>query len=265
MTVSKNTIWIWILIFLIASRAAPVAAADLVIYTALGDSLAFGALAPPLRGYVYRYRNDIAADTGATVILYDLGVPGWTSHDLRSALEGNFLFRALVAKSKVVTWNIGGNDLRAARNSYKGGSCGGLYNQDCLKAAVTTFKANWNVIMGAILSLRSPSNTIIRTMDIYNPFVVVDSHSDTWPNDGGLNDFQVLKPYLDQVNSHIATTASLYGVPYAPVYTAFNGPTGTEDPIAKGYIAFDAFHPNGTGHAVIANLLRLLGYSPLYP
>jgi len=261
MTVSKKTVCTWVLIFLVTSPAA-LAAAEL--YTALGDSLAFGALAPPLRGYAYLYRNDIATDTGATVFLYDLGVPGWTSNDLRGALKGNFLFRVLVAKSKVVTWDIGGNDLRAARNSYKGGTCGGPDNQDCLKVAVATVKINWNAIMGAILSLRSSSNTIVRTMDIYNPFVVVDSHSDSWPDDG-LNDFQALKPYLDEVNSYIATTADAAGIPHASVYKAFNGSGGDEDPIAKGYIAFDSFHPNATGHAVIANLLRLLGYSPLYP
>ena len=99
MTVSKKTVCTWVLIFLVTSPAA-LAAAEL--YTAL----AFGALAPPLRRYAYLYRNDIATDTGATVFLYDLGVPGWTSNDLRGALKGNFLFRVLVAKSKVVTWDI---------------------------------------------------------------------------------------------------------------------------------------------------------------
>jgi lysophospholipase L1-like esterase len=52
-------------------------------------------------------------------------------------------------------------------------------------------------------------------------------------------------------------------VPYAKVYLAFNGPSGDEDPAAKGYLSFDGLHPNDTGHRVIAGKLRLLGYAPL--
>jgi hypothetical protein len=66
--------------------------------------------------------------------------------------------------------------------------------------------------------LRSTENTIVRTMDIYNPYVRTDKVSDTWRNDGGMNDFQVFKRYVDKVNYHIATTSSTRGIPYARVY-----------------------------------------------
>jgi len=51
----------------------------------------------------------------------------------------------------------------------------------------------------------------------------------------------------------------------AKVHEAFNGPAGDEDPAGKGLLAFDGFHANKAGHALMAELLRDLGYVPLLP
>jgi lysophospholipase L1-like esterase len=228
-------------------------------YTALGDSLAVGAIA--LRGYVPRYQQYIQTDTGFSVSLRNLAQNGWTSADLLSALNSDENFRSSVQTSQVITWDIGGNDLRHARESYKNGTCGGTDNQDCLRATLDAFVNNWNGIVLQILSIRSSTNTIIRTMDLYNPFVNEDLASDT---DGdGTSDFWTLKPYHDAVNNHIRTSASANGIPWANVHDAFNGADGLQDPQDKGYIAFDGVHPNDTGHKVIADQLRLLRYAPL--
>ncbi len=243
--------------------ASPLAAQQLT-YTALGDSLAFGAFAPLGQGYVPLYRNHLANDTGREVILINLGVPGWKSQDLRQALETRFIFQLLVWSSDVCTVNIGGNDLRAARTAYKSQSCGGVDNQDCLRAAVTAFQQNWNAIFARILLLRGSRKTLIRTMDIYNPFVEEDKASDSWSEDPNQDDFTVLKFYLEQVNQYIAQTSPNFGA-FAEVYQAFNGPAGDEDPADKGLLAFDGFHADKSGHALMASLLRDLGYAPLLP
>ena len=233
-------------------------------YTALGDSLATGILS--FRGYVPRYRDYVRSDTGASVTLSNLGQNGWTSAELLNALQSNPDFQYSVAQSEVVTWDIGGNDLRAARSRYKAKTCGGSDNQDCLRITVAQFKSNWDAIAFAVTNYRLTSNTVIRTMDIYNPYVAADKKANTISDriDGG-NDFVVFKRYLDEVNAHIAGTQERLGlaVPYAQVYRAFNGPSGTDDPKAKGYIAIDGLHPSDTGHRVIADLLRQLGYAPL--
>jgi lysophospholipase L1-like esterase len=230
-------------------------------YVALGDSLAtgFGAL----RGYVPRYEAYIETDTGAAVTLTNLGQNGWTSSQLLWALRNDPKVRRSTSRAEVVTWDIGGNDLRAARNSYKNKTCGGADNQDCLRAAVRRLERNWDAITVEVLSLRSARDTIVRTMDIYNPYVKTDKASDTWQRDGGLNDFQVFKPYIDEVNRHIAATSTADDIPYGRVYRAFNGANGDEDPGAKGYLFLDGLHPNDTGHEVIATQLRKLGYAPL--
>lgn len=250
---------------LVGAAQGPALAAPSWDYVAHGDSLAtgFGAF----KGYVPRYRDHVVADTRATVTLTNRGQNGWTSSQLLNALRSDQNFRLDTSKAEVVTLDIGGNDLRSARTSYKNRTCGGADNQDCLRNAVRDFGSNWDNIIAEVSGLRPPGNTaIIRTMDIYNPYVKTDKASDTWPNDGG-NDFQIFKQHLDAVNNHIATTTTRTGIPapYAKVYLAFNGPNGDQDPGAKRYLSFDRLHPNDTGHRVMAAELRKLGYSPLYP
>jgi lysophospholipase L1-like esterase len=259
----------WVLVTaLFIALPSLVAAAGSVVYTAFGDSIAFGAFAPIGRGYVPLYAKALADDTRVSVTRRNLGVPGWTSQDLLTALGSKPLFRLAAFSSDVITWNIGGNDLSAARNLYKAGTCGDGDNEQCLRAAVASLENNWDGILNAISRLRRSRPTIIRTMDIYNPFVNIDKASDSWPPGGGgdgRTDFDVFKFYLDAVNTYIAAASVTKGVLVAPVYYWFNGADGGEDPGAKGLLAFDDFHPNAQGHALIASLLRGLGYSTVTP
>ncbi len=239
-------------------------------YTALGDSVATGYLAQ--QGYVSRYVEMVQADAVVDVALYNLAQNGRTSTQLLASFQdsrkGVSVVRTAVETSDVVTWNIGLNDFRLARQSYKIGKCGGGDNQSCLRSALATFKNNWNGIITAVLSARNLSNTIVRTMDIYNPWVAIDGAQNTTPDakePAGVrgNDLQVIGYYLAEANLHIATTCAASLLPLAQVALAFNGPSGTEDPASQGYLAADGLHPSDMGHLVIATQLRQLGYAPL--
>ncbi len=236
-------------------------AAEAIEYTALGDSLATGIFAQ--KGYVLRYKDALQAATRRNVTLTNLGRNGWTSASLLQAIRSDEVFRGAIARAQVITFNVGGNDLREARLRYKSGGCGGADNQDCLRAGLTQFKSNWSEIVRELRALRDPSVAVMRTMDIYNPYVRQDRGADTWAQDGGRNDLQVFKPYVDEANSFIVATAAANSIPTARIYTAFNGPGGDEDPIARGYIAVDGLHPSDAGHVVLAQALDALGYAPL--
>src|SRR3712207_5193089 len=127
-----------------ASQGTTLAAPASWDYVALGDSLAtgFGAF----KGYVPRYDAYIETDTGVAVTRTNLGQNGWTSSQLLSALRNDPTFRRATREAEIVTWNIGGNDLRAARKSYKQGTCGGFDNQDCRRGGVAKLKTNWDDI-----------------------------------------------------------------------------------------------------------------------
>lgn len=232
-----------------------------LIYTALGDSIAVGLVA--IEGYVNQYEDFIENDNNVSVDSQNRAQSGATSQDLRISLQQNASLRQDLSEANFITWNIGGNDLRAARDLYKAGSCGGIDNQECLRQAVSNFRQNWDGIVNEITSLKKP-DAVIRSMDVYYPYVNEDRSVDTWPNDGGRNDYEELLPYLNQVNQHIASSLQSRNIPYARVYAAFNE-NGTIDPSDRGYISFDGYHPNSTGHNVIASLLRQLGYLPFSP
>ena len=83
------------------------------LYTALGDSLAVGVFVA--KGYVPRYQEYIQNDTRKQVSLRNLGQNGWTSDELLAALKNDGNFITSVQSAQIVTWNIGGNDMRHVR------------------------------------------------------------------------------------------------------------------------------------------------------
>ena len=120
-----------------ASRGTTLAAPASWDYMALGDSLAtgFGAF----KGYAPRYEAYIETDTGVGVTPTNLGR---TDRPVPNCSLPSATFRRASREAEIVTWDIGGNDLTAARNSYKKGTCGGSDNQACLRAGVANLKTN---------------------------------------------------------------------------------------------------------------------------
>jgi lysophospholipase L1-like esterase len=222
-----------------------------LIYVALGDSLAVGTGAS-YKGYVDRYADYLRAATSTQVSVINLGQDGQTSSELLHALRNDAYSRHAVSTASVITFNTGLNDLGHAGEAYENGTCGGSDNQDCLRAAVESFKENWDAIIAQLLSLRSSSSTIIRTIGIgHTPKIFVDDAITTWPSEGKIKDIRSLEPYVEEVNYHIATTTADKDVPYVEIY------------LEKGHVNPDGVHPNDEGYQVVAEQLRELGYSPL--
>lgn len=204
-------------------------------YVALGDSLAVGVGAR--KGYVERYADHAAADTGARVRVTNLGLSGQTSPQLLAALREDDSMRRKIRTAEIITFNIGINDLGRAGEAHENGACGGPDNERCLRTAVKRTKGNWDAIVAEITGLRSTEEAAVRTAGLgYTPRVE-----------------EVYEPYLMEVNQHIARTATAHGIPYAQPY------------LGEGYMSPDGIHPNDAGYAIVAERLRALGYGPLEP
>jgi len=218
---------------------------------ALGDSLGtpYPTGAPPFASVYAGYAQ---ADLATTVTLTNLSVGGWTSAQLLNAIRTNAGFQSAIAGADLLTFEIGGNDMLQANASYRNGTCGGVDGQDCLRAAIATFSANWDAILGEIDN-RTQAGVIVRTMDLYDPYIAIEMGDGT---------FAMAQYYLGQINGHIHTTAAATGIPVAEVHLAYNGASGAEDPVTKGYISYDGLHPNAAGHTAIADEYRTLGYAP---
>lgn len=253
------------------------AALTTVRYVALGDSIATGVefyfwiISYPERYALNLYRDFSSINPWLIVSFNHQARDGMTSGQLLARIRTDTTLRVALARAQVITWNIGGNDLRAARTLYKQGLCGPPNNQGCLAAAVGILNGNLDAIQAELLALPGQPK-ILRTMDIYNPFVAQDRSADSFADDGGLTDLQVFQFYLAQVNTHIwgpicggnshPGTQSYC----SPVFAAFNGQAGQQDPVAAGLVTLiDRIHPTNYGQRVIADLLRCLGYQPLVP
>ncbi|SFS91701.1 SGNH/GDSL hydrolase family protein [Marininema halotolerans] len=242
------------------AHAAEKEASTTYEYTAIGDSIGFGFGA--FHGYVPRYGDYMEDDTSSKVNIQNKSVLGWETPQLLHAVKTDTAMRLRLAVSSVISWDIGGNDFRVARNKYIAGTCGGPKNEDCLVETSKLVKKNWIEIVTILHELRQGKDTNFRTMDLYNPYIAVDKKAKSY--DGTKSRFEVFKPYLDDLNQFIHDQESM-GYTTANVYDAFNGPKHDEDPRAKGYIFIDGLHPNYKGYEVIAKEFRKLGYAPLVP
>ncbi len=216
---------------------------------ALGDSLSSGWTIHP------RYEHLAEVELHRVAYSANLAVPGRTSAQLLDSVRTDGAGRDALAGAEIVTLQVGINDFWPARASYVDGTCGGVDGQDCLRAVVAGFQANWDAILGEIDALRAPG-TIIRAFDLYYAVPTFDQAGEDPP-------FELLNSYLLAMNDHIhASAATTRDMRVANVHAIFNGPSGADDPWMLGYV-YDGVHPNANGGAAIADALAALGYAPL--
>lgn len=222
------------------------AAQPALSYVAFGDSFAAWETVMGY-GYTRSFKDGLASDRHAAVRETNLGHHGDYSIDMLAAVRKPAA-QAALRTADVVTWNIGVNDFGYARSQFLEGTCGGADNQDCLRAAVATFRANWDAIISTFTSAPHKTAAVFRTMDIFY-------------SGGAAHDpsFAVTNPYLEQMNAHIRSTATF--APVANVRLLFNGPDGAGDPnqprpAAPGGLLLPDGHPNRDGAEAIAMALR---------
>lgn len=203
---------------------------------ALGDSIPFG--------YNLGDNNDHPAKIAFPYLIGDeadlrvrnLGVPGWQTHDLLAALDGNKKFRQAVRHADYVTINIGNNDfleiLRAA-NAESGGNPA-LFQQ-LIKQKLATSDAFDNLAM-SIHEIRSLTDSPIVLYNIYNPFQLNDPLH------------QVSDQFLPQINAAFAEIADSFNdVELADAYSAF-GDNQAE------YVIPQDIHPTAAGQEALAEI-----------
>jgi lysophospholipase L1-like esterase len=218
-----------------------------VRYVALGDSIAAGSAATT--SYVREYARWFEDETGATVSVTNAAVPGWTSHDLLTAVREDEALRAELAAAHLITFNIGGNDLLAALRALRDGRCGGPGTLRCLDDAVAELVDTWDELLDELLEITDGEVDGLRAMDLYRPRTFATSPPVVTQ----------LERELSAVNDRLARAAGDAGVEVARVHEAFRtatAPRGTSDLLAD-----DGIHPSDHGHAHIAEELATLGTS----
>ncbi len=220
-------------------------------YVALGDSITFE---PASQGLIDRYAQMLEADLGVKVNLHNWTKASDDSSALLKRLQSDSDLRQALQDADVITFEIPWGVVNEPVQSFEGitlRACGGADNQDCLRQAFGTYETDTDAIVAEIVSLRSPTQALIRTMDTYQ-FLVKEAK--------GYGSFDVLNHYWREANAHVIDVAARYGIPAARVYDAFMGDRGADDPRDRGLVS-DGFHPTVKGAVVMAGLFRDLGYA----
>ena len=213
-------------------------------YVALGDSFTWG--------FVEAYMASIESDLGTQVSLHNFSTGGHRSDDLLASLCGNESLRVLLHDADIVTFMIPMVHFKEPSINFI--NSGDMENQDGMSAAFALYQRDADGIFAELLSLRKPSDAILRVMDCYLPPFLFGE----WKRAGI---YEQLKVWWDAFNEHVARLADENNIPMARVRNAFNGTSGDVNPME--FIGEDGWHTNERGAALIAQTHRELGYAPL--
>jgi hypothetical protein len=213
-------------------------------YVALGDSFIWG--------FVDLYAAHIESDLNLPVTLHNFSAGGQGSQELLASLREIESLRVLLRSADVITFMIPMAHFKQPSIDFING--GDLDNQAGMRAAFDLYRRDADEIFAELLSLRKPSEAMLRVMDCYLPPFLFGE----WKKAGA---FAQLKVWWDAFNGHVAQLATEYHIPLAHVREAFNGMSGEVNPLE--FISEDGWHANESGAALIAELHRELGYAPI--
>ena len=206
-----------------ASAKSPEAQPSLV---ALGDSITFG--------YNLGINNDHPSKEAFPYIIgqdedfrvRDLGVPGWTSAQLLTALQTDPKFQEAVSHADDITIDIGNNDLLQGLKATGG-------NPLQMQGYIRQMLGNLDEIL-TLVHNQSPHAKIV-VYNIYNAFQTIDPLH--------LYSYQT----LPAINLAIAGVAQKHGVALADAYGTF----GEDQAI---YVRLGDIHPTVLGQDALAQI-----------
>jgi lysophospholipase L1-like esterase len=223
----------------------------------LGDSDATGAGDEEGLGWVQRYADLIAEQTGTDVEVVAHAREGVTSDALLAALGEDQVLRDDITAADFVVLGAGGADMNAGDDAWAAGTCTGTA---CYEPGLAAYAENIAAVSALVADLRAGRPTVFRAMtppngltgaeDVIPPFLVASASEVGAFQSGALRE---------------STCAAVreHGGECVDVLTDFNGPDGTEDAYASGLMNHaDCCYPSAKGQQRIAELLLETGIDP---
>jgi lysophospholipase L1-like esterase len=223
---------------------------DMVV---LGDSL----LADDYSVLPEAYAAHIEEDLGVEIEIQNLAVGGETTRSLLTNVQKYPWYRDPLQEAEVILISVGGGDLpRMEKRFFGGDDCGGADNQDCLRQQLEESQANWDALLAEIASLADPRETLIRPIipGVLEYFARV--YKDQPEN------VEAYNSYVIALYEHMARSCAEQRIPVLDLYALYDGPNA--DPSLPEIAGTgDGVHVSNEGDAIIAELLRELGYVPI--
>ncbi|HEC62206.1 MAG TPA: SGNH/GDSL hydrolase family protein [bacterium] len=199
------------------------------------------------------YGDSIESDLGVKLFYLSHYVGAQPVSGLLKNIRNDERLRGNIKKAEVITIGVGIADMNYAIGMY---GAGGRNDRRRLKEELDTFRETYDSMLTELLSLTSPTDTIIRVMDFYYPNVGRDQEK-------GI--YNQIKSSWQKFNKCIIQAARKRGIPVAKVFQAFHGPHGNDDPAEKGYLDKDGLHSSEEGKKIIAAEFQKLGYEYASP
>jgi lysophospholipase L1-like esterase len=224
---------------------------DMVV---LGDSL----VADDYSVLPEAYAALIEEDLGVEVEIQNLAVGGESTRSLLTNVQKYPWYREPLQEAEIVLISVGGGDLPRMEKRFFGGECGGSDNQDCLRQQIEESQAEWDALLDEIASLADPRETLIR------PIIpgILEYYARVYKDQQ--EEVEAYNSYVVALYEHMARSCAERGIPVLDLYALYDGPNA--DPSLPEIAGTgDGVHVSKEGDAVIADLLRELGYDPVEP
>lgn len=225
----------------------------------ISDSV--GLYVAPVYGYYVR------RDLGVNVRVHDEWESGLTAKEVLFRLRRpSHRWVRLIRQAEVIFVSGNAYGLVTAR----GGDCVGNLEPpiDTRPQVYAKYVVTLKAIYKRIFAIRHGAPVILRTNNWYVP--VIEHAPPPWSGyppvswrQAGV--VEICTQNWEQLAAAIARAAAAYRVPVADLYSALNGKSHLEDPVAKGYIQGDGIHLNARGRKVFAKTLAALGYRRVRP
>lgn len=217
-------------------------------YVALGSSFTGWASWPET------YASFIEEDLGVTITYYDKTVNKAHSDAMLDLIRTDPELRGLLADAEVITFGAAFGEWEQRVMTYaKGGDCGGADNQDCLREALDGTVQRTEAIFDELVALRGPDEALISAFKIgtWLAELFCEWDSECW---------RVLAGYFVDLFDSTERIAEERNIRVVNALEALHAPGVYEAPMNRDYLVSDRTHLSEEGSAIVANLLRDLGY-----
>ena len=195
------------------------------------------------------YAAHIEEDQGVEVEINNQGVGGQTCKNLLPNVKKYAYYRTPIQEADVILISLCGGDLLVVGDTYFRGDCGGTDGDECLREALAEFQANWDDFLTEITSLTTPADTLIRV-------IITGSFYDEFQDKVGTEKYETWANFQDEFYTYQMRTCEVYGISFLDLYH-FDEP--------EGFRGLDNIHVTNEGKAIIAEMLRDLGYEHAQP
>lgn len=239
----------------LAGGCAPIASWD---YLSMG---VFAREAEGISSIPSQYAEMIEKDQRVRVAIHNQ--TRMEPHEIAESLRSDEQLRQLVRDAEVITFDFSLEWINVPEGLFRAGMCGGTDNQDCMRRGVEQAKDTWTSIADELMALRAGQPVLIRV-------VVMGDYWLEWsvgpPSAGGPaadadKKIQVIGGYYRQLTDFLEEDAQRRGI---PVVRAFPEPYFFQGAPPEEYFGgVGGIHFSDEGSAVLAQLLRAIGYEPV--